>query len=81
MTTPKTINLLLSNALRHARLAVAVIDTQVVEDGRFFETRISPVIGSDAEMIVMVLRGYHGGAYGTSVEVRGRAVVSRQLNK
>lgn len=81
MTTPRTINLLLKNALHHARLAVVVIDTQVVEDGRFFETRINPAVGSDAERVAMVFRDYHDGAYGTSVEVQGRVVVSRQLNK
>jgi hypothetical protein len=79
--TPNTINQLLGNALHHAGLAVAVIDTRLVENGRLFETTINPAVGSDAEKVAMVLRGYHGGAYGTSVEVKGRVVTSRQLNK
>jgi len=79
--TEDTITFLLGKTLHHAGLAVATIDTRLVENGRTFETRITAALTQDARKIEMVLLGYHCGDYGTSVEVNGRVVTSRQLNK
>jgi len=81
MTTTSTVDLLIRNALHHAGLAIAFMSTRLVEDDAVFETTITPALGRDVELVAMVLRGYHGGTYGTSVAVRGRTVISRQLNK
>lgn len=76
--TPSTVTLLIETALHAAGLRTARVVTVLDPKGYQF---VTTVVGANTRDVAMVLRGYHGRAYGTSVEVVGGTVISRQLNK
>jgi hypothetical protein len=77
----KTVDLIIKSVLESAQIAVASISTKLVENDRFFETTVVPAVSGDLDVTRRVLLGYHDRSYGTSVVIKGRTVISRQLNK